>query len=375
MMFSLVYDLDLIKDFPAVLILLPLMLFMSSWPQISRLLKHQKTLWFVRLASVFLLISFLFSFKDFIDYKKMDHAVLNASIEHVFNLNLPKTQSHQTFINRTYPIEIYIVKDTTNSTPAIFISDIHSRYNINNLNKGIKKELANHYSSHMNDATVKLLVDDSVPMKYVNEVIHTCHLLNINSILFFTGRKYSKYPTNYPGFENYGILKTMPVYYSDFTHFLDSAEQLDFSGKAIKLNESIFYRQQNIKQYNRIEINVKPNSVTLNKQKIKPPELEAIIYKFYKKYSPDCVVIFNSADDVSYARYIQFLDMIYTQIDRLRNEESEKFYHHPFQNDQWDSGFHQIVAKYPRNIIEWTEEEKRLNKLIQKAHDNNQEQK
>jgi len=77
--FAMQYDLDLIKEFPLLLLLLPLVLFYSSWPSFSRLFRLKKAKWFLSLTFVFALMSFVFSFKNFTDFQKLNNNVLSNS--------------------------------------------------------------------------------------------------------------------------------------------------------------------------------------------------------------------------------------------------------------------------------------------------------
>ena len=93
--------------------------------------------------------------------------------------------------------------------------------------------------------------------------------------------------------------------------------------------------------------------------------LKKLFYGFFKRYSQNTVVIYNVEGDVPHGRYIEILDVLYWQIDRLRDELSREKYDEPFE--QWDIGEKKnvIMSTYPRSIVEWTMEEERLNRLME----------
>ena len=127
------------------------------------------------------------------------------------------------------------------------------------------------------------------------------------------------------------------------------------------------YRNDSFEKATKIEIALTRESVSLNGQQTDSIQLGSIIYKFIIDNSPNYVIIFNSSEHITYKRYIEFLDILYTQIDRLRNELSFELYNQPFENSYWPSKFDSIKTVYPRNIIEWSSEEERLQNLIKKT--------
>jgi hypothetical protein len=111
---------------------------------------------------------------------------------------------------------------------------------------------------------------------------------------------------------------------------------------------------------------VNPDFVTLNNQKIDSLYLEQKVYHFIKKYSPNYVIVLNSDDDITYGRYIGILDILWTQVDRLRNKMSLKLYEKPFDHGYRKLEQFTIKQEYPRKILELSNEEQRLNKLMKK---------
>lgn len=141
MIFALQYDLNLIKEFSLVLALLPLVLFYSSWPSLSRLIRLNKAKWFLGLTLVFVLMSIVFSFKNFVDFQKLNENVLSNSPQHVYNLKKPYSQSQQWIERRSLMFDVYIVKDTISSElPLIFFNWINNKVKLPHIQNAIRVE-------------------------------------------------------------------------------------------------------------------------------------------------------------------------------------------------------------------------------------------
>lgn len=317
LIFAIQYDLDMIKEFPIMLLLLPLVLFYSVWPNFSRLIQTKKTWWFLRLTGIFLVMSFGFAFKNFTDYEKINKNLLSHSVEHVF----PKSQSQDRIIRRYLVTDIFIVKDTIEKEePVIFFERIDNRVDLQGIQEAVTFEKEKFSIYERDQLTANLHIDERITMGRIKPVLNELRKADLRKVQYSTGRKYSRYPADYPAFKYSGIQKMLlPKYYPEFEEFLDSAEQIDLKGKAFKLSESLMYRNSALKNYNRIEITVTPDSVILNHHKIDSLNLEQKVYGFIKKYSPNYMIIFNSDNGITYKRYIEYLDMLWTQVDRLRD--------------------------------------------------------
>lgn len=368
LIFAMQYDLNLIKEFAIMLVLLPLVLFYSSWPSFSRLVQANKAIWFLRVSVVFILMSFGFALKNFTDYEAINNKNLKHSINHTFGLNVPLSQSHERIERQWTTINAYIVEDTLKTgEPVIFLENIQKSVNPQNIQTALINERERYSYFEQYQITVNLHIDSRIAMKYIIPVLDELRKSDLRKIQFSTGRKYSRYPAEYPSFKYYGIQKVLPFYYPEFVDFLDSAEQIDLKGKKFKLSESLMYRNGILKNYNRIEVTVNPDFVTLNNQRINSFALEQKVYGFIKKYSPNYVIILNTDDEITFGRYIEVLDVLWTQVDRLRNEMSSELYNQPFENWYWKPELDTIKRKFPRNILEWSTEERRLNELMNKA--------
>jgi len=362
--FAMQYELSFIRDTPLALILIPMVLFYASWPNFSRVVRTRKAWWFIRLTIIFLVMSFGFAFKNFSNYQKVNQHLLSKSIQHVHDLQVATSVS-QHKVRRWGALHIYLVRDTVPSNaPIFYFNSIDKPFSLGDLPQLISRAKGIRAEVERERLTANLHVDKHIPRAQVEKLLHELRKADLISIQYATAQKYSSYPTHYPGFKYWGIPARLKRYYPRFQFYLDSVERIDLRGKKLKLSESLMYRQGWIDQSNRIRIDVAVHDVTLNGQVVDSVALKKYVYKFMKKYATNYVIIFNSADDISHARYIAYLDIIWTQGDRLKNEAALASFGKPF-NELYGHGQQGSIRRlYPMNIIEWTLEEKRLNELI-----------
>ena len=126
------------------------------------------------------------------------------------------------------------------------------------------------------------------------------------------------------------------------------------------------YRIPSVRQYNRLEIRITPYTLLLNGEEISEEKLKKLIYQFAKKYAPNYVLIYRPGEAITYGRYIEHLDLLYSTIDGLRNDLSLQQYDQVYQEDVRDRTDDTIAKTYPRSVVEWTLEEERLLRLMGK---------
>ncbi len=366
--YAMQYDLNWIKNFSVILILLPVICFYSTWPSFNRLVPNNKAKWFVGITITFIIMSFGFAFKNFTDYQKINKNILSNSIEHVFDLKKAKSKSQQRLYRLSLVIDIYIVKDTLNTEePVIFFNHIENRVGFQGIKHAVAVEKSKIFEWDKHNLTANLHVDKRIKMEQIKPILNELREAELRKIQFSTAVKHSRYPADYPVFKYSGIQKTLnPKYFYEFENFLDSVENIDLIGKTIKIPESRMYRNSKLKGFNRVRISLTPDTVMLNGQAIEPLKLANLIYGFIKKYSPTYRIIFNVEDNVRYKRYIQFLDLLYTQLDRLRNELSLESYNQPYNYWYRQPERDSIEKQFPMRIVEFSIEEERLHKLIKK---------
>ena len=281
--FALQYEINYLREAPLVLILIPLVLFYVTWPQIARLVRKQKLRWFGSITIIYLLMSFTFAFKDFINQKRITQNLLNQRIEYVFDLQVVESQTQVAIRHKAEATDIYLLKDTTNQDqPLIFMDGLHRRVRLNELNAAIRWE------KDKLDASAQLKgnlhIDGRLTMHTVNDLIHALRKAGLGHLYYSTVQKNSIYPVDYPGFRYRGIPSLRPIYYLAFEQYLDSLEQQDLRGKRFNLTESRWYRQGTVENTNRVKIDLSPEQLTLNGQAVDSVQLKSWLYRFIQKY-------------------------------------------------------------------------------------------
>ena len=364
------FNIDFIEEFPALLILLPIVSFFSTWPSLSRVVKRNKGYWLASLTALFLMITLILSFKNFIDVEKVNRGLLAKSVSHTFDLQLPRTKSFSRVEYLSLVVNIYLVQDTVaDSHLRVFIDNTYKETDMDNIVSGIHDERSRIDYLDRDRLAANLHIDANIPVKYVDEVKYQLRKAQVRELQYSTGLKHSIYPDDYPEFKYYGIRRRLHPHYPEFDQFLDSAESLDYTRYAIKARESLMYRVDGLKNLNRLAVHVdNEGKAYLNKQPINKDKLELLIYKFFRKYAPNAVVIYTTDEQTTYGKYIEHLDLLISQIERLRDERSMTLYGQTYESlDFYDGKKLEISTKYPENILEWTREEKRLLKLMEKS--------
>lgn len=359
------FDIDFIEQFPLFLFLLPLVLFISTWPQLQRIIHGHTWRWFAALLSFFLVLSFSLCFKNFLNTTEINKNMLKSSIQHSYQLHVPKSYSHQHIRRRSMAINIYMVKDTADGvTPLLFLNHIDRSFHMEELGKMIEREREFLLDMHRHDLIANLHIDETIPMRYVNELKYALRKAHVFKIQYATGDYSSTYPSHHPFFHYQGIQHILPAYMPEIIAFTDTAGSIDFSRYKIRIPKES--RIESVKRNNRIAVMITQNEILVNGTVVSKDKLEEIILKLAKKYSPRLYFLYDVDEDISYGRYIEYLDVIHSQIGKLRNEITMFTYHYPFDDlDDYDE-INRIKQKYPLSIIEWTPEEQQLLKVLEK---------
>ncbi len=363
--FAMQYDIDFLKEISLLFILLPLVLFSSTWSDLRRLIKGNKWFWFLKILSIFLVMSFGFAFKNFADEQVMNSKT--NTIHKTFELRAPLSQSHER-IDRSMAINIYVAKDTTEPyEPVIFIQKPANRVKLEHFRDALVHEKRNFSRFQQWRLSLNLHIDAGISMSYVYHLLDASRKTGLRKIQFSTGRKFSKCPPDYPSFKYSGIQMILPIYYQQFVDFLDSAEQLNLKGKRIKLSESTMYRHGLLEDANRMTVKVNQDNLVLDGHKVDFLALERKVNDHIGKYAPNYLIVLDVDSSITYGRYIRAIDAVWTQIDRLRKQTFYNFHGESWDNQHLVAERDAISSLYPRHVLEWSTEEKRLNRLIEKT--------
>ena len=85
----------------------------------------------------------------------------------------------------------------------------------------------------------------------------------------------------------------------------------------------------------------------LNGTPLSSDSLFTVLYGLSKRYAPGFVVNYVPKENISYERYIKYLDLVYQVTDRLRNEASYAIYDYPIDCWQYPEDCAALEKKVP----------------------------
>ena len=361
--FLLQFEMNFLKEKIFLLILIPIVLFLSLWPVILKNKGRKAYQWMLYSFVSVSVLSLIYANLNYTSYQHMDQFVKKRNLVYRYNIDLPASKNHHYIRRLSRVADLYIAQDTIPPyKPFIIINDVRlNTINVDDIRLFVSQEKDKLPEVDRSDLIFNLHIDKDIKMAYINRFEHALRKSGVNWIQYSTGVKSSKYPSYYPPFKYRGIRDQLVPYNRPLIQFLDSAEQLDLTG--YKIDVPKYYRINDVKNYSRIKVRVTPENVFINNSKVSDDQLENFTYQFIKKYAPDYAIIFDADDQITYQRYIEIKDIIYYNIHKLRNNLAYETYNEPYDNLY---GFEQMKIKvaYPRNIVEWTPEEKRLMELM-----------
>ncbi|WP_139793852.1 hypothetical protein [Reichenbachiella faecimaris] len=369
LVFPLQFDIDFLKDASFFLLVLPIVVFTNSWLGLHLILGKKSILYFFASFVIFLILSSIFALKHFIPKGTIEEKYKVTSVEYAYDLELPRTEYLDRIRRISLAIDLYVVLDfEQNNKTKIFFGDERNEIDLDQLKVLIERKKEEYSSVEGSILTYNLIVDKRVKLKYVKDIVHNIRKCGYWGVQYSTGVKHSKYPSYYSGFKNLGIHEYLPPYDPKLEVFLDSIESLDFIKYKISPTASDYFRVPHVQKVNRVVVRRDAHGVLINNESIEIDEIQNVIKLFIKKYSPNCVIVYMPDYNISYGDYIEIKDILYTQIEKLRNEYSivqfGKPYNKNFRGDLYDSA----RRKFPLNVVEWTKEEQRLIKLLNRKN-------
>ncbi|HBH25032.1 MAG TPA: hypothetical protein DDY13_16630 [Cytophagales bacterium] len=359
MILPIQFDLDFQKEFPIFLILLPIVVFMSPYPKMVSLLGSKRKLFWSLSFLIFMVFSVSFAFKDFVDYNKVNKNYHDNQIENLYNLQVPVSRYHKQIPANAIAEDIYMVLDSVELKPILFVNNRWQSFHL----KEVFNELVDldaKLSEH-EQILLNLHIDRSMIMSHVQELRHEIRKAGHYRIWYSTGRKHSRYSAQNPIFKYCGIPQQLPAYDPWMKYFIDSVASLNPESYKLKLPKSNLYRIDDIKLINRIEIEINTETTKVNNQLVNTKDLRDIIYKLVKKYHNRYAIILNVDGAISFGRYIEILDLVHSEIQKLRNSEKTWLNQNTTKSP---SEIEELINHtYPINVIEWTYEEINLIEL------------
>ncbi len=363
------FDINFLTEFPLLLVLIPAALFLNAWTLIVKTFGGKAYRWFLYTTVYVSILSLAYANVSPIDYQQINQKMKVYGGEWANGITVPQSERYEAL--QTSPwlaINIYLNNDSTQSSDLVLDYDfVRNKIDLNEVQSYVaqKRVLLDRLDRDRLEAILR--IDKRVPLSVVNQLKQALRKAGVIHINYSTGAKHSKYPAYHPSFHYSGISGELPPYYLAFEAFLDSAEQLDPTKYRIRLVESNMYRVLAGKKTNRVVLSVDLTRTCLNGTPLPPDSMFTVLYRLTERYAPDFVINYAPEETISYGRYIEHLDIIYRVTGRLRNEAAYARYGHPLDCWQHPKECATIEEKYPKNVLEWTPEERQLIKLLNRT--------
>jgi len=301
LMFGLVavdtHHLDIYRDYRFLFYLTAIILFMQVWNSFRFVFKNRSNKWILLSFACVVILSFGISKINIINFKYIDHIVLQQNEHYKYNIHVPKSNIYHKYEHLNLVHDVYIAKNSSvNSEPLIIENEriielshiAHMIYNFQG--RFIEQEIP--YINH------RLHVDNDIKMY---------HLSNIKNEFIKVGVKKISYAI-IPSDKNPNI----PFYQKN---------RLFFNRHHI-IND---LNKDDYEQENLIDLKYTNNQLYLNNTKIGFQKFKEKSKQLVKD-SPNYILVVNIDKEMNFSNYFKILLTFTEGILELRNEYTLKKY-------------------------------------------------
>ncbi|GAA0893962.1 hypothetical protein GCM10009122_36420 [Fulvivirga kasyanovii] len=360
------YDIDFYSEYYYFFIAFALLMYLNLWQDMYRLLRR-RLLKCIFITTVLIIANCLLITRlNIVDHTKINTIILSKTISYKYRVTPPKTEAMD--INSdfgTVKSHIYIgfSQYTDTLTPRIILKDYKSSHfssvDQQDLVYYLKEESDRVDAYFAEDHIVALHIDGAVKMHFVNELKDILKANNFRRIRYVSTPRFSRYPANYPGFDKYGLNILLPVNCDFITGQVDSLKALGYSGSQVRFPDLPCYFGAEIKNYNRVKLDINPDSLLLNGNPVTPQHLSSFVYSLFKKYEQNALVLLKINPESTFEQYMQAMDLLRKPVLQLRNLEAIKLTGEVYSSlPPYDFGYNtmkQIKDRYPFNFYEMSE--------------------
>lgn len=349
------YDLDLIRDYPTILILPACWIFLVGWVEIKKVFIRRLTIPFLSFSTGAILLSIILAKVELHNYSQFDRNQISK--QPGSSIKLPRTKYFQIhhFSNRVP--ELFVRYDSIQQKTLMF-NNLGSKLT----NETLLELLDPHPYSY--EEAIRLFVDDKTPYDEIRRLQYILRKNKKTVLLYQVSPEHSRYPTDYPLFESAYISMRQPYYYPELINFLDSLENLPADGKKLRLVESLIYRNHRVERSSRVKVKISENEIHVNNKLFDNRGLANFLRDFQIKYADNYYLILETKS-ITFGRYIEIVDLIFCNTHLVRNK---------YVLDSIGTSYNKIEhrwaqRKYPLLLVEWTPEEKRIMALQEKFNE------
>ena len=247
------FDINFLTEFPLLLILIPVVLFLNAWTLIVKHFGGKAYRWFL-CATVYLSVSSLiYANVSPIDYQRINQKMRVYGGEWAHGITVPQSESQEVF--RTRPLlafDVYLNNDSAQlPRPVLHWAFVRKEIGLDEMQDYVTQKQVSMDSMDRSRLKAILRIDERMPLAVVDQLKLALRKAGVLQINHSTGAKHSKYPSYHPSYRNLGISQRLLPYHPAFEAFLDSAKRLDPARYRIRLVDSDVYRVLDWKKSNR----------------------------------------------------------------------------------------------------------------------------
>ncbi len=157
------YTFSFYKEYRYIFILIVLVLFLQSWTTLRLVYKRKSLKWMSFSFLSIGVLSYLFSFINFSDYKETNRTILAKNIRYAYAIQLPKSDAYEK--NRNGGVVVYVAKDSLDSNKCIPVVN-GKAYTMSQLRDGVLEEAM--YRGF--ETKITLAIDKQLSMKKVQQI-------------------------------------------------------------------------------------------------------------------------------------------------------------------------------------------------------------
>ena len=223
------FDINFLAEFPLLLVLIPVVLFLNAWTLIVKAFGGKAYRWFLYATVYLSLLNVVYANINSIDYQQVNQNIKGYGGEWSHGITVPRSESYAMFrVRPSLAIDIYLNDNSTQSLqPVLHWAFVREAIDLDEVQGYVAQERARLDSLDRNRMEANLRIDRWVPLLVVNRLKQQLRKAGVDKVNYSTGSEHTKYPAYHPSYRNLGISEQLLPYYPMFETFLDSAEQLD----------------------------------------------------------------------------------------------------------------------------------------------------
>jgi hypothetical protein len=308
------YAYQLYPRYRFLLILFAVVLFLNTWNSTRLIFKNRSFKWFFYTLLITVGLSFGLSKINPIDYKSINSRVLNKSVYHNYNLQIPRTDFQELLYNQSLVWSIYIAESKVNRDSSVIWTD-GEKIKLEDIRGKVSEWREMLFEADQPRMTIRLTIHSGTKMRIVNQVKEELSRSFALRIAYAVAPIDSDLDPRF--FRNHSIISKLPP---PSVPFFDSEEYINSINShknPIVINHTDY---QDSISYNGLFIHIDNLTDSLKTEILANPKY---LIKYYFK------------DTLEYENYITIISNAKLCIEELRDSYSLEHYSLKFDDLYW----------------------------------------